>query len=66
MLCILLISLAIYFYQKLSKSAHDQQCHCKNKKGVVFLKHSVLFYDVIGSEIIFSKMHLTYAVIEGN
>jgi len=30
------------FCQKLSKSAEVRQCYCKNKKGAVFLKHSVV------------------------
>jgi len=30
------------FCQKLSKSAQNQQSYCKNKKGAVFFKHSVL------------------------
>jgi len=35
--------------QKLSKSAQDQQCYCKNKKGAVFLKHSVVCSDCTNS-----------------
>jgi len=31
----------VYHCQKLSKSAQDRQSYCKNKKGAVFLKHSV-------------------------
>ena len=31
----------VYHCQKLSKSAEVRQSYCKNKKGAVFLKHSV-------------------------
>jgi len=32
--------------QKLSKSAEDRQSYCKNKKGAVFLKHSVFIKGI--------------------
>ena len=34
----------LHFCQKLSTSAHGQQSYRKNKKGVVFFKHSVGLY----------------------
>ena len=33
---------SVYHCQKLCKSTQDQQSYCRNKKGAVFLKHSVV------------------------
>jgi len=35
---------------KLSKSAQDRQSYCKNKKGAVFLKHSVVLVGNVEKE----------------
>ena len=49
----------VYHCQKLCKSTQDQQSYCENKKGAVFLKHSVVTYKMnltISSGLVFVKV----------